>query len=280
MHSPAKGMGAALEEPGSSLGAARPSAPQPGGPDAAAQPATFQQLASSLNLHDLADVPLPQGRIAPCQLLRCAKLDGLAPESWRLLVDECRPGLVVDLRTNQEIPSRFGLFSRSAQSTCAPCACVNLPLEGLGLLMTPWQRSFGPAWVRMRRKLWANPQPMFEKMYAAMVLDAENRQVMGRFFQLALAPRDGALMWHCAQGTDRTGVMAALFLEVLGATRESILEHHAACYAHSAPADPRPQLRTAYKAIEDAYGSVQAYLEQGLGIAPALQQNLRQRYLA
>ena len=129
MHSPAKGMGAALEEPGSSLGAARPSAPQPGGPDAAAQPATFQQLASSLNLHDLADVPLPQGRIAPCQLLRCAKLDGLAPESWRLLVDECRPGLVVDCAPTRKFPAASACFPEARKARARPAPASTFPLK-------------------------------------------------------------------------------------------------------------------------------------------------------
>ena len=146
--------------------------------------------------------------------------------------------------------------------------------------MPAWQRSFGPAWVYMRRKLWANPLAMFQKMYAALVLDPKNMKNMKRFFDWALAPRQGAFVWHCAQGTDRTGIMAALFLEVFGAKRADIIEHYAACYAHSEPADPRPQLIAAYNAIETAYGTMQNYLTQGLGLTPKTQQALKDQFLA
>ena len=247
-----------------------------GGKDATAG---FEQLASQLNLHDLSEVPVEAGRIAPGMLFRCAKFDGIDAQDWKTLMDACNFGLVVDLRTSAEIPSQFGAFSRGAKSACAPCATVNLPVDGLGLLMPTWQRSFGPAWVRMRRKLWANPGPMFQKMYAAMVLDANNQQTLGRFFGLALTPRDGALAWHCAQGTDRTGVVCALMLEILGAQRADIVEHYAACYAHSTPDDPRPHLQAAYAAIEAAFGNVPTYLERALGVSPDQQEALRQRFL-
>ena len=246
---------------------------------AAKEAESFEELAASLNLHDLCEVPLPKGRIAPSALIRCAKFDGISSNNWHMLMEACNFGLVIDLRTNAEIPQHSGVLSPGAKSTCIPCATASLPLEGLGLLMPSWQRPFGPAWVYMRKKLWADPLPMFKKMYAALVLDSNNMRNMNRFFQLALAPRNGALVWHCAQGTDRTGIIAALLLEVLGADRSEIVEHYAACYAHSAPADPRPQLLAAYDAIEHAFGSIEAYLTQGVGLTPSMQKSLKERFL-
>ena len=240
----------------------------------------FDELARALNLHDLCEVPVAEGRILPGELVRCAKLDDLAASDWQTLAGACPLGLVVDLRTEAEIPERSGLFGSAAKGAGAPCATVNLALEGLGLLMPQWQRPLGPAWVLMRRKLWADPLPMFKRMYAAIVLDPGNMRNMGRLFQLALSPRDGALAWHCAQGTDRTGIVAALLLEALGADRADIVEHYAACYAHSAPADPRPQLLAAYEAVEGAYGAVPTYLAEGLGATPDVRQALRERFLA
>ena len=240
----------------------------------------FAKLARKLNLHDLSEVPIAQGRIARGALIRCAKLDNLSTQEWQTLLGACNFGLIVDLRTPAEIPQKSGAFTANAKNAGIPCATVKLPLEGLGLLMSKWQRSFGPAWVRMRRKLWADPLPMFKRMYAALVLDEGNMRMMKRFFDLALAPRDGAFVWHCAQGTDRTGIMAALLLEILGAKRADIIDNYAACYAHSAPADPRPQLQAAFDAIENAYGSVEAYLTRGVGLSPDDQQALRERFIA
>ena len=231
------------------------------------------------NLHDLAEVPLASGRIAPGELLRCAKFDDIDSQAWSAVQSEYNFGLIVDLRASNEISERSGLFSNKARSACAPCACVNLPINSLGLLMPQWQHSFGPAWVYMRKKLWAQPETMFKKMYAATVLDKGNMHNFNRFFNLALAPRDGAFVWHCAQGTDRTGILATLFLEILGASRDDIIEHYASAYAHSAPADPRPNLLAAYEAIEGAYGSVAAYLTDGIGLTPDTQQALRNRFV-
>ena len=240
---------------------------------------SFDELASKLNLHDLCEVPVTGGRIAPGALFRCAKFDNISMQDWSALQTACNFGLVIDLRTDAEIPRQSELFARPARDARLPCACTNLPMEGLGLLMPQWQRRLGPAWVLKRRKLWADPQPMFEKMYAAIVLDAGDMRSMGRFFQLALSPRNGSLAWHCAQGTDRTGIVASLLLEALGAKRDDIVEYYASCYAHSAPADPRPHLLSAYAAIEGAFGSVGAYLSEGLGISASTQESLQQRFV-
>ena len=240
----------------------------------------FDELVRAVNLYDLSDVPVASGRIVPGALIRCAKLDNLSAREWATLMNGCNFGLVVDLRTEAEIPVRSGMFSKDVRSACTPCAYINLPLDGLGLLMTPLQRKSGIAWVRMRKKLWADPEVMFKKMYAAMVTDPNNMHNLSRFFSVAQSKRDGALAWHCAQGTDRTGVVSALLLEILGAKRADIVEHYAACYAHDTPADPRPSLLAAYDAIEGAYGSVQEYLTHGLGVTPEAQHSLQQRFLA
>ena len=36
----------------------------------------------------------------------------------------------------------------------------------------------------------------------------------------------GAILWHCSEGKDRCGMTTALILEILGATRETILEDY------------------------------------------------------
>ena len=62
---------------------------------------------------------------------------------------------------------------------------------------------------------------------------------------------------HCTSGKDRTGFGAALILLALGAPREIVVEDYA--------------LAT----INDAHGSVDAYLERALGLGQARRERLR-----
>jgi len=36
----------------------------------------------------------------------------------------------------------------------------------------------------------------------------------------------GAVLWHCSEGKDRTGIIAAIILDILGASREDIMEDY------------------------------------------------------
>ncbi|MCX7170209.1 MAG: tyrosine-protein phosphatase, partial [Proteobacteria bacterium] len=58
--------------------------------------------------------------------------------------------------------------------------------------------------------------------YARMVLDPAHIDLFSRYFEV-LAEQDRAVLIHCAAGKDRTGVLAALILLLLGVPRESVL---------------------------------------------------------
>lgn len=44
-----------------------------------------------------------------------------------------------------------------------------------------------------------------------------------RFFDLLLAHKEGAFLWHCTGGKDRTGISSVLLLSILGVDRETAL---------------------------------------------------------
>jgi protein-tyrosine phosphatase len=121
------------------------------------------------------------------------------------------------------------------------------------------------------------------------------------------------LAFNCSAGKDRTGIAAALVLSALGVPRATILEDYALSdkvvdyeaayqaqgnapaakedgpYAFLAklPADVRAPLlksdpaylEAAFKQIETKYGSVDAYLEQRLGVGAAEMTAMRAQYL-
>lgn len=111
---------------------------------------------------------------------------------------------------------------------------------------------------------------------------------------------------HCMAGKDRTGAMVSLILSALGASRDAIVEDYLGTNRHTAAlieslADRRERrdvpplapevvrpvltadadyLAAMFKAIDDGWGGVDAYLERGLGLDPASRERLRANMLA
>ena len=117
-----------------------------------------------------------------------------------------------------------------------------------------------------------------------------------------IASGQGAVLYHCTEGKDRTGVMTAILLTVLGVDKAQVYDD----YMHSnellaekneeelaelakygidpALIEPLLTVRTSYldaafDQIKRDYGTFDAFLTQGLGIDAATQAALRTRLL-
>jgi protein-tyrosine phosphatase len=120
----------------------------------------------------------------------------------------------------------------------------------------------------------------------------------------SLAEESVPALMHCAAGKDRAGLSIAVTLLALGVEREAIvadyLESNAkhrrykvhrssksvAAYSPEVMEllgplfDARAEyLQAAFETIEETWGSVDTYLEQGLGLTPQLRDRLRERLL-
>ncbi|MER6208368.1 tyrosine-protein phosphatase [Streptomyces sp. NPDC001642] len=128
---------------------------------------------------------------------------------------------------------------------------------------------------------------------------AEHSQVLR-----SLADDSVPALMHCAAGKDRAGLSIAVTLLALGVEREAIVTDYLESNAKhrrykvrrsssSASAyspevmellsplfDARAEyLTAAFETVEETWGSVDAYLEQGLGITPEIRERLRERLL-
>ncbi|MET7982951.1 MULTISPECIES: tyrosine-protein phosphatase [unclassified Streptomyces] len=137
--------------------------------------------------------------------------------------------------------------------------------------------------------------------YRAIIKErtAEHSQVLH-----ALADDSVPALMHCAAGKDRAGLSIAVTLLALGVEREAIvadyLESNAAhrrykVHRNSSSTgayspevmdllsplfDARAEyLTAAFETIEETWGDVEVYLEQGLGLTPELRERLRARLL-
>jgi protein-tyrosine phosphatase len=128
-------------------------------------------------------------------------------------------------------------------------------------------------------------------VYRSFVEAAEARAAFGKLLR-HIADADGATVFHCAAGKDRTGWAAALLLHVAGVDDETILEDYLLTNTFSSATREKylgmvrehlgedkvdvyevamvvreDYLHEAYAAADAAYGSRLGYLRDGLGLA-------------
>jgi protein tyrosine/serine phosphatase len=161
-----------------------------------------------LNVRDLGGLTTPDGRrVRRGRVVRSDNLRGLTDEGAVTLVRDIAPRLVVDLRTEQEC-AREG----RGLSAVERVRYVNLPLQPKAAL-NPDQVAAGLA------------TNLFDD-YVLQVND--NRAPL--LAALELLSREDSLpaVVHCTAGKDRTGVLVALLLDLLGVEREQIVADYAA----------------------------------------------------
>ena len=120
----------------------------------------------------------------------------------------------------------------------------------------------------------------------------------------SLAEDSVPALMHCAAGKDRAGLSIAVTLLTLGVEREAIVADYMESNAKhrrykvrrssSSPEAYSPEvmellspffearaeyMAAAFETILETWGSVDAYLEQGLGVTPELREQLRERLL-
>ena len=68
-------------------------------------------------------------------------------------------------------------------------------------------------------------QVMAANMYPSLIRSEFSQLQYAAFLRLIIeAPEDGGILWHCAQGKDRTGWGAAFLMFALGISKEDIIE--------------------------------------------------------
>jgi protein-tyrosine phosphatase len=152
------------------------------------------------NLHDLAGIPTPSGAVRPGRLFRSANPDQLTADGWQQLVD-LGIRTVVDLRNDDEV----------VDSNRPPSLTVQRrPIEDQGDadFMAAWGDRLGsPEYYLETTRRWPG-------------------LIAGAVSAVADAP-DGGILIHCMAGRDRTGMITAMLLELVGADRDTIFADYA-----------------------------------------------------
>lgn len=247
------------------------------------------EIEGAHNLRDLGGIDASGGkRIRRGRIFRSGTLDRLTPAGVERLLS-LGIKTVFDLRSGPErdhSPTRW------------------LADSGLGRWQLAASESLGDPKPLLEQSLHSagRTRAMMTTVYRSLPRD--HRQSYSALFQ-ALACDDLPVLFHCSAGKDRTGVATALLLSLLGVDRDQIDDDYLATNAvidttiEMFLSDPRNALAAAapaavwkpmmnadrvyldamFCAVDQAYGSVEAYARDELSLSSADLAQLRGRLL-
>ncbi|MBP3203577.1 MAG: tyrosine-protein phosphatase [Bacteroidales bacterium] len=261
------------------------------------------QLEGIINARDLGGLRVGGKTIRPGLLLRTAHLSDATEADIRLLNQKYHLRRIFDFRS---------LMEAAAQP--------DKPVPGAEHILLPTldqeaERRSGDAvpdetWLDLPQRIARlSFTPLFQKkareLYPSLVLSEYSQLQYASFLNLILETPEGAVLWHCSQGKDRTGMGAAFVLGALGASRETIVADFETSNLIYQPlvdrlcrevqelgggedekdvvrafmgVSTRNFVRT-LDMIDKNWGSLQEYIITLLGITPADMQTLQNRYL-
>jgi protein-tyrosine phosphatase len=220
---------------------------------------------------------------------------------WRHLF---RSGSLMNL-TNEDVAAVEGLdlrlvcdFRRQEERDDAPSRLPenNAP-SILHLPMGP-QRDVAPLYAHLN-----SPDSKPEDIFGAMVgiyrgFITEHTPEYKSFMEHICHGGHVPLLFHCSAGKDRTGFGAALIFLSLGVPMETVFEDYLLTndyivrnFAERFPDLASPELfhtmmdahprylRASFEEIDKAYGSVDRYLEEGLGVTADMRAALQEQLL-
>ena len=234
-------------------------------------------------------------------LLRTAAISGLTEADSIMLADKYKVQRIYDFRGKNEamtspdvIPGNAGYLSLSISFDVSENVSEKKQSQE-EMIMMLLQNADNPL-----------VQDMCDHMYDKIFFEESSMEVYRRFFEdlASIDPDNGAVLWHCTSGKDRTGVTAALLLLALGASWETVLEDYlqtniqtqqqreALCQGMAdrnvAPelieeirtiesVDP-VYLETCRHLIEEKYGSMDQFFVQALGLTEEKRIRLQRKY--
>ena len=231
-------------------------------------------LEGAPNFRDLGGYETRDGRrVRTGQLFRSGVLSDITDADVAML-ESLGIATVVDLRSPDEIAARPNRLPRGAMTVEIPVVDVS---------MSP---------TRITAKLEAGDT---DGIGAEMLLTGnrvfarELHEVFARVLHLAMDAAHRPMVFHCTAGKDRTGFVSAIVLLALDVPRETVVddylhsntrlaERHSQVLAQAgarlADLEPlralldvrREYLEAGLEAIDADYGSVDAYLRDGLGV--------------
>lgn len=148
--------------------------------------------------------------------------------------------------------------------------------------------------------------PDLKGLYRTLVLDPNCVPALRKVFEVITSAKEGeAVLWHCTEGKDRCGLVSALFLFLLDVDKDTVIEDYLltneaaekrarkysrlvryllrqpekADIVYDMYRAKKEYLDNALDSIEEAYGSIDNFLRDQLGISDETKARMKERYL-
>lgn len=270
----------------------------------------FLPLEGIVNVRDLGGYPVLDGRrVRGGVLLRAAHLAGASDLDIQYL-SSLPLRKVIDFRKPDELEGK-------ADRPVPGAEYVSLPIDASGNVSAQASekekrkfkknnKDFDVKKIIVMLAFNKKAQAVAQDLYPILLFYPDCQEQFARMFREILAVESGAVLYHCTQGKDRTGIASALILAALGADRETIVADFDATN-RVYDEDVRKYSRRVrmlgggskqvavvksflgantdnfVKALDEVdarYGSMEAYLKGPMGLTDADIQTLRERYLS
>ncbi len=249
------------------------------------------------NFRDLGGIPAAGGKkVCYGKLYRSGHLGKIKPEVAEKLRDKNGLRTVVDLRAPAELSHKRDIVPNGVDYLHIP------PLtDEQNPAVT---RHTGPSILKKIMKVEGGARTYLSDTYRTMVSSEQSLEALREFFDVLLED-DGAVLWHCTQGKDRTGVAAAAILLALGVDRDEIMRDYMrtnrTCFfknfwifigvvlvtfsvrkAHNLNlllSSRRGFMRAAFDEIDKLWGGTEGFLHNALKLSDEDIRELREIYL-
>ena len=244
-----------------------------------------------VNFRDLGGIITCEGKtIKANRILRSGELVNLADEDKMKLAEYFKLKSIVDFRSTAEISER-------------PDDC----LVGSGYhhidIMKDVEHNASKSFFEDNKH--AHPDVLMNGVYKMIILNDTANEGYRNFIDILLKQKDGATIFHCFAGKDRTGIGAAIILTILGVNKEDIIEDYLKTNILRKDANDKlleekrkqgaseqeleyfnlfmsvkaDYLETAFAVAENTYGSFLDYIINGIGVSEKEIKVLQEMYL-
>ena len=234
--------------------------------------------------------------------IRSGKLNKVKADKREAFLKEYNVTKVLDFRTDVEV--------EEAKHFDYPdnVEYIHLPLLNKAFFGVTHEKKMSKILFKESRRMkYKDIEPGYmTEMYKSIVFDPYSESKFKEFFEILLNHEEGAILYHCNGGKDRTGITTLFILTLLGVKEEEILKDFAMSdYFNRHYNRSRMLLMTLFMfylpkysriltsmlhakriylenmiaAINEKYGSLMNYLREAIGITEEMQEQLKQKYL-
>ena len=245
-----------------------------------------------INFRDLGGLMTADGKkVRSRRLLRAGAPVKLLPEEIAMLKDHGL-ALIIDFRSEKEV-------GEEPVDKIEDVLYVNLDV--MADVVSHWANPH--EWTKKLHPDTADKEMMDN--YKSFISAASSKVGFAEFLRHCAHMQDGAILFHCAAGKDRTGFGAAIVLKILGVSDEDIYDDYMKTLEERKEANVKiiekyramglnenqlaaltmmygvkPEyLSAAFDAMGEEYGSFENYIEHGLGISAEHVERIREFYL-